>query len=82
MSAKNRVPINASIPSNLSKRLSRLAEDRNVTTDQLAEKAVELLLDYMEDNELIIDHIKSENADIISRNKEILMQGRSMLKKD
>lgn len=82
MSAENRVPINASIPSNLSKRLSRLAEDRNVTTDQLAEKAVELLLDYMEDNELIIDHIKSENADIISRNKEILMQGRSMLKKD
>ncbi|MEC2054026.1 hypothetical protein I6J18_05505 [Peribacillus psychrosaccharolyticus] len=82
MSAENRVPINASIPSNLSKRLSRLAEDRNVTTDQLAEKAVELLLDYMEDNELIIDHIKSENADIISRNKEILMQGRSMLKKE
>lgn len=82
MSAENRVPINASIPSNLSKRLSRLAEDRNVSTDQLAEKAVELLLDYMEDNELIIDHIKSENADIISRNKEILMQGRSMLKKE
>lgn len=82
MSAVNRVPINASIPSNLSKRLSRLAEDRNVSTDQLAEKAVELLLDYMEDNELIIDHIKSENADIISRNKEILMQGRSMLKKE
>lgn len=82
MSAENRVPINASIPSNLSKRLSRLAEDRNVSTDQLAEKAVELLLDYMEDNELIIDHIKSENADIISRNKEILMQGRSMLEKE
>lgn len=82
MSAENRVPINASIPSNLSKRLSRLAEDRNVSTDQLAEKAVELLLDYMEDNELIIDHIKSENADIISRNKEILMQGRSMLKRE
>ena len=82
MSAENRVPINASIPSNLSKRLSRLAEDRNVTIDQLAEKAVELLLDYMEDNELIIDHIKSENADIISRNREILMQGRSMLKKE
>ncbi|MEK3800503.1 hypothetical protein MHI18_20080 [Peribacillus sp. FSL H8-0477] len=82
MSAENRVPINASIPSKLSKRLSRLAEDRNVSTDQLAEKAVELLLDYMEDNELIIDHIKSENADIISRNREILMQGRSMLKKE
>lgn len=82
MSAENRVPINASIPSNLSKRLSRLAEERNVSTDQLAEKAVELLLDYMEDNELIIDHIKSENADIISRNREILMQGRSMLNKE
>lgn len=82
MSAENRVPINVSIPSNLSKRLSRLAEDRNVSTDQLAEKAVELLLDYMEDNDLIIDHIKSENADIISRNREILMQGRSMLKKE
>lgn len=82
MSAENRVPINASIPSNLSKRLSRLAEERNVSTDQLAEKAVELLLEYMEDNELIIDHIKSENADIISRNREILLQGRSMLNKE
>jgi len=82
MSAEIRVPINVSIPSNLSKRLSRLAEDRNVSEDRLLEKAVELLLDYMEDNELIIDHIKSENADIISRNREILLQGRSMLNKE
>jgi len=82
MSAEIRVPINVSIPSNLSKRLSRLAEDRNVSEDKLLEKAVELLLDYMEDNELIIDHIKSENADIISRNREILLQGRSMLNKE
>ncbi|MGG4154551.1 hypothetical protein [Peribacillus muralis] len=46
------------------------------------DKSVELLLEYMEDNELITDHIKLNNVEAINKNKEIIQQSREILKKD
>lgn len=63
-------------------RLTRLAEEREIPLERLLDKSVELLLEYMEDNELINDHVKLNNVEAINKNNEIIQQSRQILKKD
>lgn len=82
MSIELREPINATLAAHLNKRLLRLSEERQMPVERLLDKSVEMLLDYMEDQESNPDHIKIANVELINRNKEIIQQNREMLKKD
>ncbi|GAB6255113.1 MULTISPECIES: hypothetical protein [Peribacillus] len=59
-----------------------MAEEREIPLERLLDKSVELLLEYMEDNELINDHVKLNNVEAINKNNEIIQQSRQILKKD
>lgn len=76
----NRDPIDATLDSHLSMRLTRLAEDRDIQLDRLMDKSVELLLEYMEDHEVLNDHVKLNNVEAINKNREIILQSRQLLK--
>ncbi|MBK5441503.1 MULTISPECIES: hypothetical protein [Peribacillus] len=78
----DRDPIDVTLASHLNMRLTRLAEERNIQLERLLDKSVELLLEYMEDNELINDHVKFNNVEAINKNKEIILQSRQILKKE
>ncbi|WP_057915245.1 hypothetical protein [Peribacillus muralis] len=79
---QGRDPLDSSLATHLHSRLTRLAEERDIKLERLLDKSVELLLEYMEDNELINDHVKLNNVEAINRNKEIIQQSREILKKD
>ncbi|MFJ7754659.1 hypothetical protein ACQKGI_01815 [Peribacillus muralis] len=79
---QDRYPLVSSLATDLHIRLTRLAEERDIQMERLLDKSVELLLEYMEDNELITDHIKLNNVEAINKNKEIIQQSREILKKD
>ena len=82
MSIELRERITATLAADLNKRLLRLSEERQVPVERLLDKSVEMLLDYMEDQEANPDHIKIANVELINRNREIILQNREMLKKD
>lgn len=79
---ESRDPFFSSLASHLYMRLTRLAEERKIPLEKLLDKSVELLLEYMEDNELINDHVKLNNVEAINKNNEIIQQSRQILKKD
>ncbi|MDV7767483.1 hypothetical protein [Peribacillus sp. CSMR9] len=79
---EGRDPFVSSLASNLNMRLTRLAEERDIPLERLLDKSVELLLEYMEDNELINDHVKFNNVEAINKNNEIIQQSRKILEKD
>ncbi|MGE6377078.1 hypothetical protein [Peribacillus muralis] len=79
---QDRDPLVSSLATHLHIRLTRLAEERDIQMERLLDKSVELLLEYMEDNELITDHVKLNNVEAINKNKEIIQQSREILKKD
>ncbi|MFJ7747954.1 hypothetical protein [Peribacillus sp. NPDC097295] len=74
-----RDPINVTLASHLSMRLTRLAEERNIQLERLLDKSVELLLEYMEDHEVLNDHVKLNNVEAINKNREIILQSRQLL---
>lgn len=74
-----RDPINVTLASHLSMRLTRLAEERNIQLERLMDKSVELLLEYMEDHEVLNDHVKLNNVEAINKNREIILQSRQLL---
>ncbi|MGE7603071.1 hypothetical protein ACQKL5_11245 [Peribacillus sp. NPDC097675] len=76
-----RDPINVTLASHLSMRLTRLAEERNIQLESLLDKSVELLLEYMEDHEVLNDHVKLNNVEAINKNREIILQSRQLLNK-
>lgn len=76
-----RDPINITLASHLSMRLTRLAEERNIQLERLMDKSVELLLEYMEDHEVLNDHVKLNNVEAINKNREIILQSRQLLNK-
>ena len=76
-----RDPINVTLASHLSMRLTRLAEERNIQLERLMDKSVELLLEYMEDHEVLNDHVKLNNVEAINKNREIILQSRQLLNK-
>ncbi|MFD6207798.1 hypothetical protein [Peribacillus sp. NPDC060253] len=78
---EGRDPFVSSLASHLNKRLTRLAEERDIKLERLLDKSVELLLEYMEDNELINDHVKLNNVEAINKNNEIIQQSRQILNK-
>lgn len=61
---EGRDPFVSSLASHLNMRLTRLAEEREIPLERLLDKSVELLLEYMEDNELINDHVKLNNVEV------------------
>ncbi|MFE3974585.1 MULTISPECIES: hypothetical protein [unclassified Peribacillus] len=79
---EGRDPFVSSLASNLNMRLTRLAEERDIPLERLLDTSVELLLEYMEDNELINDHVKFNNVEAINKNNEIIQQSRKILEKD
>lgn len=79
---EGRDPFVSSLASNLNMRLTRLAEERDIPLERLLDKSVELLLEYMEDNELINDHVKFNNVEAINKNNENIQQSRKILEKD
>ncbi|PJN88727.1 hypothetical protein [Bacillus sp. mrc49] len=79
---QGRDPLASSLATHLHIRLTRLAEERDIPLERLLDKSVELLLEYMEDNELITDHVKLNNVEAINKNKEIIQQSKEILKKD
>ncbi|CAH0172988.1 MULTISPECIES: hypothetical protein [Bacillaceae] len=79
---EGRDPFVSSLASHLNMRLTHLAEEREIPLERLLDKSVELLLEYMEDNEMINDHVKLNNVEAINKNNEIIQQSRQILKKD
>ena len=47
--------------------------------ERLVDKAFDLLLEYMEDNETLIDQIKTNNNDAIQKNLEFIKKNREFL---
>ena len=76
-----RKPINSTLNTYLSNRLEHLVEERNIPMERLMDKAVDLLLEYMQTNETVTEYVKAVNKDLISRNFEILNQGRELISK-
>ncbi|MGE7765740.1 hypothetical protein [Peribacillus sp. NPDC096540] len=74
--------IEVTLASHLNMRITRLSEERNIQLERLLDKSVELLLEYMEDNDLINDHVKLNNVEAINKNNEIILQSRQILKKE
>ena len=77
--SENRNPIDATLASHLSIRLTRLAKERDIHMEKLLDKSVELLLEYMEDHENLNDHIKLNNVEAINKNRAIILQSRQLL---
>ena len=78
--SESRDPIDTTLASHLSMRLTRLAKERDIQMEKLLDKSVELLLEYMEDHENLNDHIKLNNVEAINKNREIILQSRQLLK--
>ncbi|MFE5429126.1 ribbon-helix-helix domain-containing protein [Peribacillus simplex] len=49
INSETRKPINITLNPYLTNRLANLAEERNIPIERLMDKAVDLLLEYMED---------------------------------
>lgn len=82
MSYESRDSIDATLASDLSKRLTRLSEDRDIPLERLLDKSVELLLVYMENHDSIDEHVKRSNVEAINKNKEIIMKNRKLLREE
>ncbi|TKH08778.1 hypothetical protein FC678_19315 [Peribacillus simplex] len=78
---EGRDPFVSSLASHLNMRLTRLAEEREIPLERLLDKSVELLLEYMEDNELINYYVKLNNVEAINKNNDSFSKaGRSLRK--
>lgn len=81
MNSKERTPVNTTLNTYLSNRLDRLVEERNIPMENLMDKAVDLLLEYMETHETVTEYVKAVNKDVINRNNEILNKCRELINK-
>lgn len=69
---ESKTPINTTLNTYLHNRLNQLIDKRDIPMERIVDKTVDLLLDYMEDNENIIDQIKTNNNDAIQKNLEMI----------
>ncbi|MBT2667695.1 hypothetical protein J7J00_19790 [Bacillus sp. ISL-4] len=64
----------------MSNRLANLAEERSIPIERLMDKAVDLLLEYMEDNETV-NQVKYSNNEAIEKNKEMIEKSKEFINK-
>ena len=81
MNSKERTPVNTTLNTYLNNKLDHLVEERNIPIENLMDKAVDLLLDYMKTHETVTEYVKAVNKDVINRNNEILNQCRELINK-
>ncbi|MGE7762342.1 ribbon-helix-helix domain-containing protein [Peribacillus sp. NPDC097895] len=79
--SETRKPLNITLNPYLTNRLTNLSEDRNIPIERLMEKAVDLLLEYMEDNETVNAQVKFSNNEAIEKNKEMIEKSRDFINK-
>ena len=75
------MPINTTLNPDLNNRLHQLADKRNIPIEDLLDKAVELLLEYMESHDTLNEHIKENNDFAIKKNNEVIKKGREFINK-
>ncbi|MFE4810754.1 ribbon-helix-helix domain-containing protein [Peribacillus simplex] len=80
INSETRKPINITLNPYLTNRLANLAEERNIPIERLMDKAVDLLLEYMEDNETV-NQVKYSNDVAIEKNKEMIEKSREFINK-
>lgn len=80
INSETRKPINITLNPHLTNRLANLAEERNIPIERLIDKAVDLLLEYMEDNETV-NQVKYSNNEAIEKNKEMIAKSREFINK-
>ncbi|PAL12018.1 ribbon-helix-helix domain-containing protein, partial [Peribacillus simplex] len=64
----------------LTNRLANLAEERGIPIERLMDKAVDLLLEYMEDNDTV-KQVKYSNDEAIEKNNELIAKSREFINK-
>lgn len=64
----------------LTNRLANLAEERGIPIERLMDKAVDLLLEYMEDNDTV-KQVKYSNNEAIEKNNELIAKSREFINK-
>ena len=80
INSETRIPINITLNPYLTNRLANLAEERNIPIERLMDKAVDLLLEYMEDNETV-NQVKYSNNEAIEKNKVMIAKSREFINK-
>ncbi|MFF2455389.1 ribbon-helix-helix domain-containing protein [Peribacillus simplex] len=80
INSETRKPINITLNPYLNNRLTKLAEEKNIPIERLMDKAVDLLLEYMEDNESV-NQVKYCNNEAIEKNKESIAKSREFINK-
>ncbi|YCI78825.1 hypothetical protein M1D47_09705 [Bacillus sp. R1-10] len=64
----------------MTNRLANLAEERGIPIERLMDKAVDLLLEYMEDNDTV-KQVKYSNNEAIEKNNELIAKSREFINK-
>lgn len=80
INSETRKPINITLNPYLTNRLTNLVEERNIPIERLMDKAVDLLLEYMEDNDSVNAQVKYSN-NAIEKNKEMIAKSREFINK-
>ncbi|MFJ9385238.1 ribbon-helix-helix domain-containing protein [Peribacillus sp. NPDC101481] len=80
INSETKKPINITLNPHLTNRLANLAEERGIPIERLMDKAVDLLLEYMEDNETV-NQVKFSNNEAIEKNKEMIARSREFINK-
>jgi hypothetical protein len=81
INSETRKPINITLNPYLTNRLTNLVEERNIPIERLMDKAVDLLLEYMEDNDTVNAQVKYSNNEPIEKNKEMIAKSREFINK-
>lgn len=64
----------------MTNRLANLAEERDIPIERLMDKAVDLLLEYMEDNDTVYQ-VKYSNNEAIEKNNQLIAKSREFINK-
>ncbi|MDM5358235.1 ribbon-helix-helix domain-containing protein [Peribacillus sp. ACCC06369] len=81
INSETRKPIIITLNPYLTNRLTNLVEERNIPIERLMDKAVDLLLEYMEDNDTVNAQVKYSNNEAIEKNKEMIAKSREFINK-
>ncbi|MCK2020468.1 ribbon-helix-helix domain-containing protein [Peribacillus frigoritolerans] len=80
INSETRKPINITLNPYLTNRLANLAEERDIPIERLMDKAVDLLLEYMEDNDTV-NQVKYSNNEAIEKNNQLIAKSREFINK-
>ncbi|MFE4076933.1 hypothetical protein [Peribacillus sp. YIM B13477] len=57
-----------------------MAEERDIPIERLMDKAVDLLLEYMEDNDTL-NQVKYSNNEVVEKNNQLIAKSREFINK-